>query len=104
MCSPQYVIELFMRGNAQRFLKNFLGDDAKSKKNLEKVSPCEEASVKEWYKAQKNYTSCSYNESSVFSPTITQYWHLFLNNSFQIVQNAALDYGRDKHIINRTFS
>jgi len=46
-CSPQFVIELFMRGNALRFFKIFLGDAAKSKKNLKKVSPCEEARMKE---------------------------------------------------------
>jgi hypothetical protein len=36
-----------MRGNALRFFKIFLGDAAKSKKNLKKVSPCEEARMKE---------------------------------------------------------
>ena len=47
MCSPQYVIDLFMRGNALRFLKNFLHGGAISKENLEKAGPCEEAGMKE---------------------------------------------------------
>ena len=45
MCSPQYVIDLFMRGNALRFLKNFLKGGATSKKDLEKASPCKKSKM-----------------------------------------------------------
>jgi len=46
-CSPQYVIDLFMRGNAQRFLKNFHHGGAIGKKDLEKAGPCGKAGMKE---------------------------------------------------------
>jgi microsomal dipeptidase-like Zn-dependent dipeptidase len=42
---PQEVIDLFMRGNAQRFLKDFLCGDARIAKNQEKDTLCEEAGM-----------------------------------------------------------
>jgi len=43
----QYVIDLFMRGNARRFLKDFLGDDDRDHKKQKKVDPCKEVAMKE---------------------------------------------------------